>query len=75
MGVSPVDRPRLVPHERHPDVLDHARLHKSRRERVTKIMEPVAERTRLGGQHFEREAANWERISTAISGVMRLTEV
>jgi transcriptional regulator len=31
--------------------------------------------TRLGKRHLEREAANWERISTAISGVMRLTEV
>jgi PadR family transcriptional regulator, regulatory protein PadR len=31
--------------------------------------------TRLGRRHLEREAANWERISTAISGVMRLTEV
>ena len=31
--------------------------------------------TRLGRRHLEQEAANWERISTAISGVMRLTEV
>lgn len=31
--------------------------------------------TRLGRRHLEREAANWERISTAISVVMRLTEV
>lgn len=31
--------------------------------------------TRLGKRHLEREAANWERISSAISGVMRLTEV
>ena len=31
--------------------------------------------TRLGRRHLEREAANWERISTAISGVIRLTEV
>ncbi len=31
--------------------------------------------TRLGRRHLEREAASWERISTAISGVMRLTEV
>ena len=31
--------------------------------------------TRLGRRHLEREAANWERISTAISNVMRLTEV
>ncbi|HVN92574.1 MAG TPA: PadR family transcriptional regulator [Terracidiphilus sp.] len=31
--------------------------------------------TRLGRRHLEREAANWDRISTAISGVMRLTEV
>lgn len=31
--------------------------------------------TRLGRRHLEREAANWERISAAISGVMRLTEV
>jgi PadR family transcriptional regulator PadR len=31
--------------------------------------------TRLGMRHLEREAANWERISTAISSVMRLTEV
>ena len=31
--------------------------------------------TRLGRGHLEKEAANWDRISTAISGVMRLTEV
>ena len=31
--------------------------------------------TRLGRRHLEREAAHWERISTAISGVMRLKEV
>jgi len=31
--------------------------------------------TRLGKRHLQQEAANWERISTAISGVMRLTEV
>jgi PadR family transcriptional regulator PadR len=31
--------------------------------------------TRLGKRQFEREAADWERISTAISGVMRLKEV
>jgi PadR family transcriptional regulator PadR len=31
--------------------------------------------TRLGRRHLAKEAANWERISTAISGVMRLTEV
>jgi len=31
--------------------------------------------TRLGRRHLEREAANWDRISTAISSVMRLTEV
>lgn len=31
--------------------------------------------TRLGRRHMEREAANWERISTAISSVVRLTEV
>jgi PadR family transcriptional regulator, regulatory protein PadR len=31
--------------------------------------------TRLGKRQLEREAANWERISSAISGVMRLTEV
>ena len=31
--------------------------------------------TRLGRRHLQREAANWERISTAISGVMRLKEV
>ena len=31
--------------------------------------------TRLGRRHLEREAANWERISTAISGEMRLKEV
>jgi len=31
--------------------------------------------TRLGRRHLEREAASWERISAAISGVMRLTEV
>jgi transcriptional regulator len=31
--------------------------------------------TRLGWRHLEKEAANWERISTAISSVVRLTEV
>jgi PadR family transcriptional regulator, regulatory protein PadR len=31
--------------------------------------------TRLGKRHLEREAANWDRISTAISNVMRLREV
>lgn len=31
--------------------------------------------TRLGRRNLEQEAANWERISTAISSVMRLTEV
>ena len=31
--------------------------------------------TRLGKQHLEKEAASWERISAAISGVLRLTEV
>jgi PadR family transcriptional regulator PadR len=30
--------------------------------------------TRLGRRHLEQEAANWERISAAISGVLRLTE-
>jgi PadR family transcriptional regulator, regulatory protein PadR len=31
--------------------------------------------TRLGRRYLEKEAANWERISTAISSVMRLKEV
>jgi PadR family transcriptional regulator PadR len=31
--------------------------------------------TRLGRRHLEREAANWERIASAISSVVRLTEV
>lgn len=31
--------------------------------------------TRLGRRHMEREAANWDRISAAISSVVRLTEV
>jgi PadR family transcriptional regulator, regulatory protein PadR len=31
--------------------------------------------TRLGKRHLEKEAASWERISAAISGVLRLTEV
>jgi transcriptional regulator len=31
--------------------------------------------TRLGRRHLDKEAANWERISAAISSVMRLTEV
>ena len=31
--------------------------------------------TRLGRRHFEKEAANWERLSSAVSGVLRLTEV
>ena len=30
--------------------------------------------TRLGRRHLAKEAANWERISSAISNVMRLTE-
>ena len=31
--------------------------------------------TVLGRRHLNKEAANWERISTAISSVMRLEEV
>jgi PadR family transcriptional regulator PadR len=31
--------------------------------------------TRLGRRHLTKETANWERLSTAISGVVRLTEV
>jgi PadR family transcriptional regulator len=31
--------------------------------------------TRLGRRYLESEAANWERISAAISGVLRVTEV
>jgi PadR family transcriptional regulator, regulatory protein PadR len=31
--------------------------------------------TRLGHRHLARETANWERLSTAISGVVRLREV
>lgn len=31
--------------------------------------------TRLGRRHLEKEAADWERLSAAISGVVRLTEV
>ena len=31
--------------------------------------------TRLGRRHLEKEAASWERISAAISDVLRLTEV
>lgn len=31
--------------------------------------------TRLGHRHLAKETANWERLSSAISGVMRLTEV
>ena len=31
--------------------------------------------TRLGRRYLEKEAANLERISAAISGVLRLTEV
>jgi PadR family transcriptional regulator, regulatory protein PadR len=31
--------------------------------------------TRLGQRHLEEEAANWKRISTAISSIMRLEEV
>lgn len=30
--------------------------------------------TRLGRRHLEREAANWERLSVAITSVMRLKE-
>jgi PadR family transcriptional regulator, regulatory protein PadR len=30
--------------------------------------------TRLGRRHLARETANWERLSAAISGVVRLTE-
>jgi PadR family transcriptional regulator, regulatory protein PadR len=30
--------------------------------------------TRLGRRHLAKEAANWDRLSTAISSVMRLTE-
>lgn len=31
--------------------------------------------TRPGHRHLEKEAAHWERLSAAISGVVRLTEV
>ena len=31
--------------------------------------------TRLGSGHLEREAANWERLSAAITGVVRLNEI
>ncbi len=31
--------------------------------------------TRLGRKHLETEAANWERLSSAISLVVKLTEV
>jgi PadR family transcriptional regulator PadR len=31
--------------------------------------------TQLGRRNLEQEAANWKRISAAISGVLRLTEV
>jgi PadR family transcriptional regulator PadR len=31
--------------------------------------------TRLGKLHLAKEAASWDRISSAISGVLRLTEV
>jgi PadR family transcriptional regulator PadR len=31
--------------------------------------------TRLGRKHLEKEAANWERLSNAISSVVRLREV
>ena len=31
--------------------------------------------TRLGRRRLEKEAANWERLSGAISAVVRLTEV
>src|SRR5262245_44445414 len=30
--------------------------------------------TRLGRRHLEKEAANWDRLSTAISRVVRLEE-
>ena len=30
--------------------------------------------TRIGRRHLEKEAANWERLSTAISQVVRLRE-
>lgn len=30
--------------------------------------------TRLGRRHLEKEAANWERLSVAITSVMRLKE-
>lgn len=30
--------------------------------------------TRLGRRHLEKEAANWKRLATAISAVVRLTE-
>jgi PadR family transcriptional regulator PadR len=31
--------------------------------------------TRLGRRHLEKEAANWDRLSAAISQVLRLREV
>ena len=30
--------------------------------------------TRLGRKHLEKEAANWNRVSAAISGIVRLKE-
>jgi len=30
--------------------------------------------TRLGRRHLEKETANWNRISTAISGIVKLKE-
>jgi transcriptional regulator len=31
--------------------------------------------TRLGRRQYEKEAANWERLSSAITSVLRLSEV
>jgi transcriptional regulator len=31
--------------------------------------------TRMGRRHLEKESANWERLSTAISSVVKLSEV
>ncbi len=31
--------------------------------------------TRLGRRQLEKEAANWERLSGAISGIVRFTEI
>jgi len=51
--------------------LDHCRVEARQKTIAVRSFTPL---TRLGRQHLEKEAANWSRLSTAISHVVRLEE-